>query len=106
MSHLHIEVSPADKGRWVACASRAGMTLQEWVTQQLDAAVTKNPPPPPKWMLKAGFSNRLSDALLRAGYKDPGVLSGCLRREPDEHWIRMDNFGRQCLQELKEKWPV
>ena len=106
MSKLFIEVSPADKGRWVACASQAGMSLQEWVRQQLNTQARKNPPPPPKWMREAGFSERLSDALLRAGYKDPDVLSGCLRCEPDDHWIYMENFGRRCLQELKEKWPV
>ncbi|SFB80464.1 hypothetical protein SAMN05660443_0234 [Marinospirillum celere] len=106
MSKLFIEVSPADKGRWVACAAREGKTLQEWVTQLLNAEASRNPPPPPKWMREAGFSNRLATALLRAGYHDSDVLSGSLRQEPDDYWYQHQDFGPRCLRELKEKWPV
>ena len=106
MSKLFIEVSPADKGRWVACASQAGISLQEWVTQHLNDQAKKNPPPPPKWMREAGFSHRLCTALLRAGYSDPDVMAGSLRQEPDEYWYTHIDFGPKCLRELKEKWPV
>lgn len=60
----------------------------------------------PQWMLSPGFGGRLRDALTRAGYKDPGVLTADLRREPDNYWLSLENFGPRCLRELKSKWPL
>ncbi len=36
--HLHVRVPMATKGRWVAAARRAGLSLSAWVVGRLDKA--------------------------------------------------------------------
>jgi hypothetical protein len=48
MAYLYISCEQQDKTQWVACANRDGKTLEQWVTDLLNAEVSRNPPPPPK----------------------------------------------------------
>lgn len=100
MGKMVIDLPPAEKALFVACAAHQGMTLHEWVRSHLVPIAKAVDLPPPKWMRKAGFSQRLSRSLIK---------DDLIREEDAVAWIEagqprhINNCGRKEIDELR-RW--
>lgn len=89
------------KARYVATAKYLGYpTLSAWVEATLDAACCQVVIPPPRWMQKAGFSQRLADCLLNDGLAKEADVAQAFKDRTKAQWVAAPNFGARCYQEL------
>jgi len=102
-STLRLSVPRTSKARWVATAQLSGQTLTDWVTETLDAAADAADLPAPRWMRRAGFSDRLSRCLIREGLVRAVDVRAAWDVRSEDEWVQIPNFGRSCYLELK-RW--
>ena len=92
----------SSKARWVATAQLSGQALTDWVIAALDAAADSADLPPPRWMQRAGFSDRLSRCLIREGLVRAVDVRAAWDVRSESDWVQIPNFGKKCYRELQE----
>ena len=100
-SVLHIAVPRRYKARWVAAAQLSGLPLTTWVSERLNEAADNANLRPPKWMIAAGFSSRLSQCLIAEGLVTPSAVIRAWSEKTPMEWEELPNFGKKCYRELQ-----
>lgn len=90
---LHINCEECDKAAWVLTARIVGMSFENWVTQQLNAAkIDCNP------VWASGLSERATTALLTAGFNSREQVQNSVAESYD--FAALSNAGNRIAEEI------
>lgn len=84
---------PEQKQAWLLSARVSGMSFEEWVCKNLDAAIVETNP---QWM--AGLSERARVCLLEAGINHPALVADAFLKGVD--FSLLNNAGRKIHEEI------
>ena len=93
-------VPRATKARWVRESQRAGMTLAQWATRELEKSAPREwKAPPPEWA--AGLSLRAAWCLVHADVSSKAEVRALIARP--NYWLTIPNVSRRVVAEI-EAW--